>query len=353
LNQLQLKYADQLKIIGVSNQPTSTVAAFLKTNISIKGTSLPFVTDDRVIETLFPHHLIPHDIWIDRNGIVKAVTSELEITDENVHSFLNGALKALPLKQDVMGFTHEVPLFKNGNGGNGNEFTSRSILTPNLDGLPSGGNVELDKNKMVTKVLMLNSLPISMLYNAYSRFQFGANNFKRMILSPSDSMEQHKIIALKRNDTARLKLLHSYEYIPARPETWDVAFKSIMEDLNRYFDITGTIEKRTIPCWILTLKDKNLAVINSSDTRKVYGDAGKFHNVPVKYLISRLHSYSQMEPIVDETSYDQPVFMDITFDPALSHYPDIMTIRSELNKYGFDLVKGQRSIDVLVIHDRD
>lgn len=59
--------------------------------------SIPIIHQDTVFKAMFPHHLIPHYVWINRQGKVEAITSALLVTAENIKSLItddNGIAKA-------------------------------------------------------------------------------------------------------------------------------------------------------------------------------------------------------------------------------------------------------------------
>ncbi|MBS1533113.1 MAG: redoxin family protein [Bacteroidetes bacterium] len=345
LEAYQNKYGDKLQILVVSNESKSTVAGFLKRRPDLAG--LPFVFGDNALGQLFPHRELPHEVWIDKSGIVKEITTAENITDQNLKEFFDGTLQRLKVKKDILDYNEDVPLFKDGNGTDGDSFISRSVLTKGIDGINSFSKIDLDANRQLTRFIVMNNIPLRLFYDAYSRLQFGSLNFNRVVIDPADSAEILNSYHLK--GSAKAPFLVTYEYIPPKPESFDEAFGNIFNDLNRYFDISGTVEKRSVPCWVLVLKDKTKLKPASNSEQKVYGRNGAFHNVALKYFVNALQWYYQMEPVVDETGYVDPVYMDIQIAADLNHYPDISSIRQKLAGYGLDLVKENRSVNVLVI----
>jgi hypothetical protein len=49
---------------------------------------------------LFTFKVIPHYVWIDPAGVVLAITSSAELTDDNIALMLRGTKLSLPVKQD-------------------------------------------------------------------------------------------------------------------------------------------------------------------------------------------------------------------------------------------------------------
>ena len=350
LDQFQKKYHEQLNILAITNEQKITVSSFLTKNSNMKGIGVTFMTGDVAFEKMFPHVEVPHEVWVDRHGIIRAITSGEYLTSENVADFVNGRLKELPVKKDMVDFDLSVPLFKNGNGGDGNEYLSRSILTKAMKGADSPLKYELDPDHNIKRILVVNHSALQIFYMAYSHLQFEANT-KRLILDTKDSTKLQTIDTLSKQDEY-FKYCYCYEYIPIHPDKPEIVFKSMLEDLNRYFSFYGTIVKKTMPCWVLVKTNKTDSLLHSSGGKKMYTADGKFRNWPLSILVKNLNRYRDMEPVIDETGSNQPVDMDLTFSRNVNHYPNIELIRSDLKKYGLDLIRRESSVDVLVIKDK-
>nr|WP_315419964.1 TlpA disulfide reductase family protein [uncultured Pedobacter sp.] len=51
-----------------------------------------------VLNAYFPHHVVPHYIWIGPDGRVKAITDHRQINPANIKTFVSGGNLDLPLK---------------------------------------------------------------------------------------------------------------------------------------------------------------------------------------------------------------------------------------------------------------
>lgn len=84
---------DLHKIIAVKNRMDSVLT---------KNFELPIVSNDSIISSYFWYMALPHYIWIDRKGIVRAITSSDYVTEENIHCFINDLKIDLPVKFDTI-----------------------------------------------------------------------------------------------------------------------------------------------------------------------------------------------------------------------------------------------------------
>src|SRR5690606_32124148 len=93
---------DELNIILVTHENADKVKALLKRSPITKGVDLPFAVEDTLLRKLFPHQFIPHEVWIDPHGVVRAITDHLAVTLENVRGMISGKISSLPEKNDVL-----------------------------------------------------------------------------------------------------------------------------------------------------------------------------------------------------------------------------------------------------------
>ena len=92
---LQKQFGKKMQILLVDCRATKDnegkVSWFYKDRlIKYKDFKLPSVYMDTVLIKMFPHELIPHYIWINKDGIVMAVTDEKEVTAANIQMILDG-----------------------------------------------------------------------------------------------------------------------------------------------------------------------------------------------------------------------------------------------------------------------
>ena len=96
---------------------------------------LPFVYQPNLFDT-FGVSSVPHIIWIDPNGIVRAITSSTDLNAENIEQFLEGKTPYFfkvsnkeEKQREKTVYDYRKPLLINGNGGDATDFLYRSVLT--------------------------------------------------------------------------------------------------------------------------------------------------------------------------------------------------------------------------------
>jgi hypothetical protein len=130
IDSLQKTFGDQILILQVAYERAEAIAPVVAAMQKVKPFQLPGVTSDTVLNHLFPHHSLPHFVWIDRSGTVRAITEEKEVNAANISRMLQGGEQASPklaVKQDiVLPYEKQQPLFIGGNGINAWDRNQRS-----------------------------------------------------------------------------------------------------------------------------------------------------------------------------------------------------------------------------------
>ncbi|MBD1421001.1 TlpA family protein disulfide reductase [Sphingobacterium chuzhouense] len=83
-------------ITGTGDTNTKIKAFFDKLDYTL---SIPSVINDSLFKKLFPRKLIPHYVWIDNNGKVKAITASKELTFENIERMIHNENVTLTTKE--------------------------------------------------------------------------------------------------------------------------------------------------------------------------------------------------------------------------------------------------------------
>ncbi|MFD2968794.1 TlpA family protein disulfide reductase [Sphingobacterium bambusae] len=101
MEELQKKHEDKLKIILVSNDKEKAITSFYSRRSDL---TLPtgLYQSGAAISKLFPYKVIPHYVWINKDGVIKAVTGHHEVTDKNIELFLAGKPLNEKMKNDEL-----------------------------------------------------------------------------------------------------------------------------------------------------------------------------------------------------------------------------------------------------------
>ncbi|WP_184549780.1 TlpA family protein disulfide reductase [Mucilaginibacter sp. FT3.2] len=156
LDSLVDAFGGKLVVLPVTAENGARIAAFQHANTFLKGQRFRTVVDDKVLHTLFPHRMLPHEAWIDSAGKVLGFTEASDVTGFTVAQALAGKGLASRMKEDVMDYDRNKALLVNNNGGSDTAYQYRSVITGMLQGLPSNMGFSYDTIRKMTIVRATN-----------------------------------------------------------------------------------------------------------------------------------------------------------------------------------------------------
>lgn len=108
---LQNRFINNLRFILVTSEPSKKIGEFVEKNMILRQINAPIITDDSILVKYFPHHSLPHFVWIDNKGLIIGITSASQITEQNIKAVLSGHRPRLPVKNDFVKFDYQKPAF--------------------------------------------------------------------------------------------------------------------------------------------------------------------------------------------------------------------------------------------------
>lgn len=300
---------------------------------------------------------VPFYIYIDDEGIVRAMGQGENLTEERLQSLLDqGDLPADPSPRGLHSeFDPSELILVDGNGGENSNFLLRSVLAPSSSP-PYAARMEAQQldGKSTFQVA---GVGLSMLY----RYAYAGQPVIGGIDDPLYG-EMYPELVLEIDDPSPFMVdgestegRFAYSVSVGGGEEMDKRqlMEKMQSDLKIYFGYDVEIEARPIPYWALvTLTEQSQNNLRSSGGDSAYPVATyagfTLENAPVQMLLSIIHSYHGHKglPFVDETGIDHNV--DVTVDALM---PEFDEVREALRAVGLDLVKKKRSMSAIVIRD--
>jgi thiol-disulfide isomerase/thioredoxin len=370
LETLQKKYNGQLTVIPVTQEKEEKARTLLKE----KSVSLPSIINDKKLSELFPHTLLPHEIWISPNGKVLAITSHEEVTEENINRFLKTGTLETETKIDLKNFSMKTPLFLDNK--DVSFYRYRSILGKHIKGAPSYIYPYRDSLNKMNGISLVNFNPISLIYAAFCMQGYSLPNFKRILLEGKYGKKQlDSNFFYVKNDTLLNQLVHNFDYsycLQLDKGIDDSIFyrNFMLPELIKLLPFKIAIEK--IKTNVLVVKRNEglgtqnpIAIggkmkMNYIDTlNKASAILKSVENMPFKYFFDNvLLFYQNSDPIINESGYtDEKVTMELELNWKLNDsYKksiDEKQLKKALNNYGLDLIHAEREIDMLVIGPKE
>lgn len=301
---------------------------------------------------------VPYYVILNPRGIIKALPGLYDLTIENLQELmLTGELKLQNTPEEV-NFDFRKPLLINGNGGNDTTYLYRSLLTKWKHGLPSMGVPYVTAQYGNTIQFIGYSLrylyflayqdtiaPYPMAYQPNMKTSYGEYRLNP-VLEVSDSSEFMWTPGDERN-------IFCYSLsLPSNEATAQHMQEIMQRDLKSYFGYEVYVEKRTMPCWELTISEKGKKTLKTKGKETKHESFNylgfDYRNVPMTEIIAKLWENFQSEPpFIDKTGMTENI--DIRIETDLT---DFEAFRKALRSYGLELKKGNKEMKVIVIRDK-
>lgn len=352
MDSLQRVFGNQVLFLPVAYEPAVVVDPVLAAMQRVRSFSLPGVLGDKVLNGLFPHRSLPHFVWIDASGTVRAMTEEKEVTGDHIRALLTGMKVLMEEKQELTrAYDKGKLLLADGNGGETSAVTYRSMLSAYLPGLAGGLDMGMHDRSGGLRFVARNVPLVSLCTMAFSdrgRWFSGAT------------------IRLLSRDSARMdsKLSgQAYEAWLGQGQGWcyelllpsglsDSAYALMQSDIRHLFPSYRIGVER--------VKTRCLALVRTSDADKLRSAGGVFHvevgpyaaelrNSPLSFMMKRLQVQFMQNsplPVVDETGYKGRV--DLSLHAPLNR---LAPLNRELEKYDLRFEEREAWTDLLVIRD--
>ncbi|MFD2963682.1 MULTISPECIES: TlpA family protein disulfide reductase [Olivibacter] len=356
LDELQKQFNDRAQIILVTNQSRETIENFAKRNKKYRTLSLPTVVSQKLWNS-FSFRTIPLHVWITADGRVEHVTGGWNLNAERLEDFINGKKLNLTTLVQNRDFDKTADLWLEGNGRQNKYMQYYSFFMGYVPDAGGRTSVVKDKNTgILQKIKIWNGTLINMFaiaygettinnpFKRYNRVIIEAQNKNRFMM-PSDKTEYDQWLS---NNAFCYEL-----YVPKEKSA--EIFDFMRMDLERYFDLTASIEQREEPCFVLMNLLNNMEKIRTKGGKpsayfrkeNTINIQNRLMYVFMEELQDELATFSSL-PLINETGFDGLLDIDFTRRPK-----DLKTINKELEKYGLQLKETVRKIEMLVIRDKD
>ncbi|WP_176885029.1 TlpA family protein disulfide reductase [Dyadobacter soli] len=353
IDSLQKQFEGKAYFLSVTSEPESKVTAFLDKYARRHGKriQLPTVVGDTLLHKLFYHSSIPHYVWIDESGVVRAVTEMGEITAPKINAFL-AKNAVLTQKQDEQrtAYSAEKPFLAGSNGGDGARLIYHSVLSKYVPGIPGGFSWKID-SLSGRRITITNCARIWLYRIAYGK-PGGWFHESNVRLVTRDSLKlSSQLYGERYLDWMRDGNGFCYEIIV--PASFQQKTNELMQGQLRDFFPQYTAE-------VVCEKRQSLALVRLGAGGVIESGGGapvleigrmgwKVRNVSPARLVARLNQLqSHKLTIVDQTGLNAPIDMDV--EAGLS---DIEAMNRQLSRFGLAFVEKQTEQEVLVISDKN
>lgn len=348
LDSLRHVYGDRLTIVSVTGNQEEPANRFIARFLRAKNPQLPSLFGDTLLSKMFPHVSVPHEVWIDSRGVVRAITDSRYVRAKYIDRILADENATLPLKKDFLGYNSDKPLLVGGNGGQGDQFSYRSMITPFLEGVNGASSIHKgDRSVTVTGI----NLPVIYLYQLVFAWKI-ITDPKRVRLELRDSSKYFQPHADPETVDA-WRRTHTYCYQLTLPASRADQLQEFgLQDMNRYFNLNGRMEVVPLHCLLIVRSHKNEKLHFPSVTAPVAGatTAVSREVQMIEKPMSRLYYYLNAIPslprVVDETGYRGKINIRLSGDTSLTG------LQRELAPYRLKLVPAVRPTKIFILTEK-
>jgi thiol-disulfide isomerase/thioredoxin len=344
VDSLQKQFNDQIQIVLVGRETKDSVDRFFRLRRRVTKPSVPFITNNRQLEKLFPNTGVPYHVWIDEAGVVKYTAISKYTTVQNIEAYLNREMPPIPDKiQNVY-----VPSFFD------KRWQSSLRYYTYLSEWNGQIHIETPDNK---DGVIFKGLAAQTPENLYQIAFNHLDKDKRVFDRPGRTLVQFDN---KADVDSFTKKRYNYQMmIPENVKT-DI-YELLREDLDRIFQCEARIEKKEVKCFVLTRTGPLDKIISKGGPiKKTFryqsitttdNDSLRYYlNLPFAGFSERLKSLLEDNvkvPYIDSVNYDGNV--DIVMKAETLDYPSLENLQTELKRYGLLLEEKMCMLDVLVI----
>lgn len=351
---LQQRYNDNLQIMVVTPEKEARAKGFL-TNAPIgkQIKHLPFVVEDTLLKSFFPHQYISHLVWIYKRKVV-AITKAEYVTGKNIEYVLSGRQVSWPVKREVAEYDYSKRLMILDESNI--PFTSipkktyYSGFSTNMDGVTRQSSRDAknrsdylyDSLNGSVRFYMINMPILDMYLNVLAQSLRLPTSYQLL-----DVQDKSRLV-YKRENGYRAEWNRAntfcYEAIFPMGTSQKMMGEKILSDLNFYFNLNGRMEKRMVTCLVLGVKDERIAGKKPGEKKEAVAS----DHMSIRNLIYRLNNSLYAMPVFDETGLDDKSRFLQLRDAS---FADLKTLRQELKEYGLELREEEREVEIFVLSD--
>lgn len=351
---LQRVFEGQVKFLPVTYESREKVEKLLSRSGKLQHVNIPIATSDNILREFFPHKELPHYVWINREGMVMAITGHNEVNEDNIRKMLSNNQPALAEKKDaLLKYDKQIPLLLGGFLASKDHLYFESLVTGYIEGLSSRYDIIRDGDENIQRITAVNATYSRLFRLALSdgKIYFGDN---RIVLEVKDKSKfetkeenREKLMAWLRENSLCYEVI-----VPARLSA--TVFEKMKSDLAVALpQYSASVEKRMRKCLVLerTSSLDKLKSKGGERTQSFSHVGASIRNRSLTLLVGQLNTiYLQHleTPVIDSTNYTSAVDLEI-----VANMSNVNALRKALAAYDLDLVERDKEIEVLVIRDSE
>lgn len=335
-------YRDSLQVFMVTEEPFEVVDRAKKKNKTISNVTVPIITHDSILHSIFKYAAKPHLVWIDKDGKYQGATNHYFLDTQTIETFLRSGELVAAMKTDKPFVSGRGlrSIIKMKDGYNLKEPSRIQIITGHMDGV-FRRRIHGDKLENSVSYLAFNYPILNLYTNLFGKIM-GVNFFNNQLMLNGVQAEA-LIPPLNRRERAYWDKENTFCYEFEFPVggTEKAAKAAIKVALDIYFGLDVQMIEEQESCWII----RNSGSVSNS------GEPITKESVDLYTFCKALNSQLGHPIVRDETIRHDSQTNRIEWDN------DILKMEfKELKKYlglrGYTLEAQERTVKRLVITKR-
>lgn len=351
LDSLQKEYSEELNIILSTHQNERKIADFFENHSIGKKHKFINVVDDTTLRQLFPATGFPHQVWIDNDSVVIAITDGQSTTHENIEKILTGIPLNIAVKQDEMD-----PNVRNGANPLITYFDQQkssilqySFLGEYRQGFTGGARRETDTLNNITRLNIRNVDFLKLYDYAYH--------------PPMGTAALHRSTRMAREDTNPIQTeadfvaksnIFCYDIIYQGHLDLKKQSEIMIHDLDTYFNVKSVQEKKVMPCYIMKEVGSRRAYQEALHTdqnafteneKMVNGKNWIVNKGIIRFFLRDVNLYVD-KPFIFEGDDSKNINFIVTWNPD-----DLASMNQQLQRFDLEIVIEEREREVIVLRN--
>jgi thiol-disulfide isomerase/thioredoxin len=353
MESLQERFKDQVQIIVTTKDSWQAVEQLKKRVDLVKNSTLPFITGENTLASMFAYDGLPHMIWLDGDGKVIYNTPKPIASAKYISDFLAGKRMDIRETKDTIIEDDMIsePVSKTMSLIHHGDFAVSSYLAPHNEDRYSYFSYSLARNDDTARYKMVRLFPAD--FNTLYKIAAGLDDDAQVAYSNTRIIKNFKDPGQYAPDEVENKNEFDYQLLTKRKEiTRNQFFRLMQRELDAYFKVESSLQNRALPCYVLK-RTGNTAKLRPGAPKLQLGIKG--HILTTNYCaLDRVLWFINRKrvdhiPLVDETGLDPKLkialAMNVDFDGRLA------AVRRSLAPYGLTVTKESRKMSCIVIDD--
>ncbi|WP_316819074.1 redoxin domain-containing protein [Pedobacter nyackensis] len=386
---LRNEFKNDLEVLMVTWQSIENFSHLFKNSVIVKSSKLPMEFSNHKLNELFPHRGEPYQVWIDKFGIVRGMTTDEFATSENVKNLIAGnplnIVNKEPLELSNEEAYYPRLLINNGE-------LSKYVLSFSKIFNQSQLENDIDTIRTQNSLIDLEAPYYSMLMR--SLYHLGLKTFSDIVNPLTGEIigkrigldllslyrlaynidydikviidDQHTPYYQPNNNASAMEIeryyrnahfLYELSY-PGMASIYDLKSRNILkEDLEKVFKMEGELELRELKCIVL-YRTEDYSNLSTKGGPELYENTKSnrgliISNFPFKAALSKyltsLNDQKEGPVFIDETGIDGSKKVDMIFHCVKNDY---QLLNFELKKYGLKVSEEKRLLPVFVLREK-